>query len=103
MIKNILVFMSTFNFDMDYGKVVEYNSPVHPTSDIIIPDDYIQKIRNLTGKHFKMFSNFRTYPDNWGCHKMEILSFVYNDRYCELSEMFGEYENHLSIRIYPST
>ena len=103
MIKNILIFMSNFNFDIECDEVVEYNSLVHPNCDIIIPDDYIEKIRRLTGDSFRLFSNFQTYPDNWGCHKMEIVSFFYNDRYCELSEMFGIDKNHLSIRIYPSS
>ena len=101
MIKNILIFMSNFNFDIECDEVVEYCSVVHPNCDIIIPDDYIEKIRHLTGNCFRMFSDFKIYPDNWGCHKMEIVSFFYNDRYCELSEMFGDDNNHLSIRVYP--
>ena len=103
MIKCILVFMSNFNFDLECDEVIEYCSVVHPNCDIMIPDDYIEKIRHLTGYSFRLFSNFKTYPDNWGCHKMEIVSFVFDNRYCELSEMFGEDMNHLSIRIYPSS
>lgn len=103
MIKSILVFMSNFNFDIECDKVIEYCSVIHHNCDIMIPDDYIEKIRRLTGDSFRLFSNFQTYPDNWGCHKMEIVSFVFDNRYCELSEMFGIDNNHLSIRIYPSS
>jgi hypothetical protein len=102
MIEYILVFISNFNFDIEYDEVIEYCSVVHPNCDIMIPDDYIIKIRQWTEYDDKLFSNFKTYPDNWGCHKMEIVSFFYNNRYCELSEMFGIDKNHLSIRIYPS-
>lgn len=101
MINCILVFMSKFNFDIECDEVIEYCSVVHPNCDIMIPNDYIDKIRHLTGNHFRMFKNFQTYPDNWGCHKMAIVSFFYNNRYCELSEMFDIENNHLSIRIYP--
>jgi hypothetical protein len=102
MIKYILIFISNFNFDIESDEVIEYCSVVHPNCDIMIPNDYIDKIRNWAGYDDKVFSNFQTYPDNWGCHKMEIVSFFYNNRYCELSEMFGIDKNHLSIRIYPS-
>lgn len=102
MIKNILVFMSNFNFNIECDEVIEYRSVVHPNCDIMIPNDYIEKIRHLTGNHFRMFSNFQTYPDNWGHHKMQIVSFIYNNRYCELSEIFDNMNNYLSIRIYPS-
>ena len=102
MIKYILIFMSNFKFDIECDQVIEYCSDVHPNCDIMIPDDYIEEIRHWTGHNFGLFSNFQTYPDNWGCHKKEIVSFIFKNRYCEISEMFGENMNHLSIRIYPS-
>jgi hypothetical protein len=102
MIKNILNFISHFNFDIICNEVIEYTSKVHINQDIKIPDDYIDEIRQLTGSKFSKFSNFKLYPDNWGSYKKEIVSFVINNRYCELSEMFGNNMNHLSIRIYPS-
>ena len=101
MLLNILIYMSNFNFDIECNEVIEYNSAVHYNCDIMIPDDYIEQIRHLLGNNFWLFSNFKTYPDNWGCHKMEIVSFIFSNRYCELSEMFSNDENHLSIRIYP--
>jgi hypothetical protein len=101
MLQNILIYMSNFNFDIECNEVIEYNSAVHHNCDIMIPDDYIEQIRHLLGNNFWLFSNFKTYPDNWGCHKMEIVSFIFSNRYCELSEMFSNDENHLSIRIYP--
>jgi hypothetical protein len=68
----------------------------------MIPDDYIEEIRHWTGHNIGLFSDFQTYPDNWGCHNKEIVSFTFKQRYCEISEMFGEDKNHLSIRIFPS-
>ena len=102
MIKYILIFMSYFNFDIVFDELVEYIIDVHPNSDIMIPDDYIEEIRHWTGHNIGLFSDFQTYPDNWGCHNKEIVSFTFKQRYCEISEMFGEGKNHLSIRIFPS-
>ena len=102
MIKYILIFMSHFNFDIVCDELIEYKSDVHKNYDIMIPDDYIEEIKKMSENNFSKFSNFQTYPDNWGCHNKEIVSFVFNNRYCELSELFGDNMNHLSIRIYPS-
>ncbi len=102
MINVILVFMSHFNFDIEFDEIIDYKIEVPKYSDIMIPDDYILEIRKLVGEGISNFSDFQTYPDNWGCHDKEIVSFVYNNRYCELAEMFEETANYLSIRIYPS-
>ena len=101
MIKFILIFMSNFDYTVKCDEVVEYTTEVHKNYDSMIPDDYIENIRYWTGHHFVKFSDFQTYPDNWGCHNKAIVSFIFKKRYCELSELFGDDTNYLSIRIYP--
>jgi hypothetical protein len=94
--------MSYFNFDIVCDELIEYIIDVHPNSDIMIPDDYIEEIRHWTGHNIGLFSDFQSYPDNWGCFDKEIVSFIFKQRYCEISEMKNDAGEYIAIRIYPS-
>jgi hypothetical protein len=100
--KYLLIFLSYFDFSSKCDDVVEYTTDVH-NDDRTIPDEQIEAIKYWTGRHFYKFSDFQTYPDNWGCHNKEIISFIFKERYCEISEMFNDNSNYMSIRIYPTS
>lgn len=97
----LLIFLGSFDFSVKCDEIVEY-STVSQSVDDMIPDDYIELIKYWTGRHISKFSDFQTYPDNWGCHNKEIVSFIFKERYCEISELFTDYTKYLSIRIYPT-
>ena len=101
--KYILIFLANLDYSVKCDDIIEYTTESYGKDARMIPDDYIELIKYWTGRQYHKFIDLQTYPDNWGCHKMEIVSFFYNNRYCELSEMFGIENNHLSIRIYPSS
>lgn len=103
MIKYILIFMSYFDYTTPCDTIVEYSTKSHNNNIHIMPDDYIEDIKYWTGNHFNKFSDIQTYPDNWGCHNKEIVSFIFNKRYCTLSEMFDDATTYLSIKIYPKS
>jgi hypothetical protein len=100
MMKYLLIFLANLNYSEKCDEIIEYST--HKRYDIMIPDDYIEEIKYWVGRHFSKFSDFQTYPDNWGCHNKEIISFIFKERYCEISEMFSDTSNFISIRIYPS-
>jgi hypothetical protein len=100
MIKYILIFLSYFDFTFKCDDVVEYSTEIQKDSRMI-PDDYIEDIRYWTGNHYSKFSDIQTYPDNWGCHNKDIVSFIFKERYCTLSEMFSDNNSYITIRIHP--
>jgi hypothetical protein len=100
--KYILIFIGNLDYSAKCDQIIEYSTDMHQKDTRIIPDEYIELIKYWTGHHFHMFSDFQTYPDNWGCHNKEIVSFIFNKRYCELSELFDDNTTYLSVRIYPS-
>ena len=103
MARNILIFLSNLNYTQKCEDVIEYSTQTHTdTNKRMIPDDYIEEIRYLTGCHFWKLFDIQTYPDNWGCHNKEIISFIFKNRYCSISELFSDDSNYLSVRVYPS-
>ena len=96
----ILYFLANLDYSVKCDEIIEYSTEEKDCRTI--PDEYINSIKYWTGPHFSKFSDFQTYPDNWGCHNKEIVSFVFNERYCELSELFDDNTSYLSVRIYPS-
>ena len=102
MMKYILIFLGNFAFSEKCDDVVEYTTKMHPNTTRTIPDEYIEEMRYWIGYHFNRFNDVQTYPDNWGCHNRKIISFIFKDRYCELSEMFDDTDTYMSIRIYPT-
>ena len=98
--KYILLFLAHLDYSTDCDEIIEYSSAIEDNR--MIPDDYIEEMKYLTGHHFRKFIDVQTYPDNWGCHNKEIVSFIFKERYCELSEMASDSSNYMSIRIYPS-
>lgn len=100
--KNILIFIGSLDYSVKCDEIIEYSTDMHQKDMRIIPDEYIELINYWVGRHFHLFSDFQTYPDNWGCHNKEIVSFIFNERYCELSELFDDNTSYLSVRIYPS-
>lgn len=101
--KNILIFLSNLDYTAKCDDIIEYSTDMHQMDCRTIPDEYIELMKYWTGRHFYKFSDFQTYPDNWGSHNKEIVSFIFKSRYCELSEMFDERTSYLSVRIYPSS
>lgn len=100
--KNLLIFMSNFNYSVKCDEIVEYTTDMQQKDNHTTPDDYIELIKYWIGHHFKKFNDVQTYPDNWGCHNKEIISFIFKDRYCEISELFDDNTSYMSVRIYPS-
>ena len=100
--KFILYFLANLDYSADCDEIIEYSTDMHVKDSRTIPDEYIELIKYWSGRHFGLFNDIQTYPDNWGCHNKEIVSFIFNKRYCELSEMFDDNTSYLSIRIYPS-
>ena len=98
--KFILYFLANLDYSVKCDEIIEYSTKEKNCRTI--PDEYIDLIKYWTGHHFRKFSDFQTYPDNWGCHNKEIVSFIFKKRYCELSEMTDDNDSYLSIRIYPS-
>lgn len=101
--RNILIFLSNFDYSAKCDSIVEFSTDLHQKDCRTIPDEYINLIRYWTGRHFYKMTDFQTYPDNWGCHNKEIVSFEFKSRYCELSEMFDDNTSYLSVRIYPTS
>ena len=100
--KNFLIFIGNFDYSVKCDEIVEYSTFMHQKETRMIPDEYIELINYWVGRHFYLFNDFQTYPDNWGCHNKEIVSFVFNERYFELSELFDDTSVYLSVKIYPS-
>jgi len=98
--RNILVFIANVDYKAECDEIIEYSTVSN--NDNMIPDDYIEAIKYWTAHHFRKFSDFQTYPDNWKCHNKEIVSFIFKERYCEISEMASDYQNYVSVRIYPT-
>jgi hypothetical protein len=103
MAKNILIFLSNIDYTKKCDEVIEYSTNTNNTINRrMIPDDYIEEIRYLTGSKIKKLLDIQTYPDNWGCHNKEIISFIFKKRYCSISELFSNNSIYISVRIYPS-
>ena len=103
MSRNILLFLSNFDYNQKCDEVVEYSTEIQKEiRKSMIPDDYIEEFRYWTGSHYWKLKDIQTYPDNWGCHNKEIISFSFKNRYCSISELFSDDSNYLSVRIYPS-
>jgi len=98
--KYILLFLANVDYKAKCDEIIEYSTELKDCR--MIPDDYIETMKSLTGHHFKKFIDIQTYPDNWGCHNKEIISFIFKERYCELSELRDDITSYMSIRIYPS-
>ena len=103
MSRNILIFLSKFDYTQICDEVIEYSTETQKNTNYrMISDDYIEEIRYWTGQHFWKLKDIQTYPDNWGCHNKEIVSFIFKNRYCSISELFSDDSNYMSVRIYPS-
>jgi hypothetical protein len=102
MFKYILIFLGSINFAEKCDEIIEYSTEMYQTDQRMIPDDYIEEIKYWVGRHISKFSDFQTYPDNWGCFDKEIVSFIFKQRYCEISEMKNDAGEYIAIRIYPS-
>ena len=102
MARHILYFLSNIDYTQQCDEVIEYSTKI-TTNTRITPDDYVEEIRYLTGNNIRKLLDIQTYPDNWGCHYKEIISFIFKKRYCSISEMFSDNSNYISIRVYPST
>jgi len=100
--KNILIFLGNFDYSVSCNEIVEYTTDLHQKDSRTTPDEYIEFIKYWIAHHFKKFDDVQTYPDNWGCHNKEIISFIIFNRYCEISELFDDNTTYLSIRIYPT-
>lgn len=101
--KYLLIFLANFDYSSKCNEVIEYTTDMHNKDTRMIPDDYIELIKYWTGGHYYKFSDFQTYPDNWGCHNKEILSFIFKERYCEISDLYDDNTSYMSIRIYPTS
>ena len=100
--KYLLIFLGHLDYSIKCDDIIEYSTIMHDKYNHMIPDDFIELIKYWTGRHFYKFSDIQTYPDNWGCHNKEIISFIFKERYCEISEMSDDTTNYMSIRIHPS-
>jgi hypothetical protein len=96
------MFLSNLDYTCKCDEIIEFTRNIHGKDDRMIPDDYIELIKYWTGHHFYKLKDMQTYPDNWGCHDKEIISFVFKNRYCELSEMVDDKSCYMTVRVYPS-
>jgi hypothetical protein len=98
--KHFLIFLSNHNYISN--DVIEFTKPKESNDLIYTPDDYVELIKFWAGTKFNQYENIKTYIDNWRCNDKTIISFIFNGRYCEISEIFGHNITYMTIRIYPS-